>query len=133
MNITDISKLISLVLATSVAGERLITLIKTFVPSIVSPPGEIPDNSKIQKFRKISLMVLSYACCTLTAWLVGKLNPDNTPTNPDASWTLNFWFLGLLATGGSAFWTNLLGYVSAIKDVQKQAAANNKIKMDANQ
>jgi hypothetical protein len=133
MNITGLSKLITLILATSIAGERLVTLIKTFIPALVAPPGEVPDNSKAQKTRKIILMILAFACCTFTAWLIGEVNPTPVPKDPGTSFKLNFWLLGLLATGGSAFWTNLLGYVSAIKDVNKQHATQFKLKLASEQ
>jgi len=133
INITDISTLVSVILATSVAGERLVTLIKTFAPSLEGPPGEVPDGSINQKTRKIVLMVLSFICCTVTAYFVGLINYIPDPKVPATAFKLNFWLLGLLATGGSAFWTNLLGYISAIKDVHKQAAAETKRKTDIRQ
>lgn len=40
--------------------------------------------------------------------------------------------LGLLASGGSGFWTSILGYVNGLKDTQKTIAVNTKLRTAAN-
>ncbi|WP_073404524.1 hypothetical protein [Mucilaginibacter sp. OK098] len=41
------------------------------------------------------------------------------------------WLIGLLASGGSAFWTNVLGYLSGLKDLSAQKAFQAKFLNDA--
>jgi hypothetical protein len=59
----------------------------------------------------------------LTAWLASHTGTvaGLTPDKPQA-WVA----LGLLSSGGSAFWNSILTYVNKVKDVKKQEAEEKK-------
>jgi hypothetical protein len=131
MNITDITKLVSLILAVSIAGERLVTLIKTIFPSLVAPPATAQTDSSTGGIaKKVTLMFLAFLCCWLTAsFLHGTFS--QTPIDLGSIGQIPVFLLGLLASGGSAFWTNILGYVSALKDLNNQKAVQTKMAIQA--
>ncbi|MCD8739835.1 hypothetical protein LT679_04410 [Mucilaginibacter roseus] len=110
-----LTELITLVLAISLAGERLVAFIKTLIPWLAGNPNvNLPSNSKEEAVRKVTVMVIAFGCCWLTAYLVKQNAENDELTNmPDV-------FLGLLASGGSAFWTTMLGYTKAVRDIRIQ-------------
>lgn len=130
--ITDITKLVSLILGISLAGERLVTLIKTIFPHLAAPPasaGDRPDDSPSAIFKKVLLMVIAFLCCWLSAQLLFGIH--NLTVTIGTIGPIYVWFLGLLASAGSAFWTNILGYLSALKDLNNQKALQAKMAFDA--
>ncbi len=117
---TDIVKLISLILAVSIASERLVTLIKTIFPSLAAAPATgQPEKSTLGIVKKVLLMVIAFGCSSLTAYFLPQPITIGTVNIPVL-------IMGLLASGGSAFWTNVLGYVSALKDLNNQKAVQTK-------
>jgi hypothetical protein len=124
---TDIIKLISLILAVSIASDRLVTLIKTILPFLAAAPATgQPEKSIPGIIKKVLLMAIAFGCGWLTASFlpqpitIGKIDIP-VPV------------MGLLASGGSAFWTNVLGYVSGLKDLANQKAVQAKQAIAANQ
>lgn len=114
MNTTNLTQLVTLILATSVAGERLVTFLKTLIPWLASPP---PSTTPIKNdiARQVTVMIIAFLACWLTAEIA---NVDSILKPP---------ILGLLASGGSAFWTSILGYVKGIKDIKTQQGVQAKI------
>ncbi|PWK80180.1 hypothetical protein LX99_00644 [Mucilaginibacter oryzae] len=122
MDISAITKLISVILAISLASERLITLVKTNFSWLQEPPPTVPPvNDGKEKTRRSALMIIAF----IVSWVTARYS------NGEHGFFETFWLgkddthipvalIGLMASGGSAFWTNLLGYVSAVKDVNKQ-------------
>jgi hypothetical protein len=129
----DIIKLLTLVLGISVAGERLVTIIKSFTPWLPAPAGTGATgpvtNSDIAK--RIALIVISFGCCLLTTALFHKNAPSLSAFDMGTVGKISSWIVALMATGGSAFWTNLLGYFSALKDATNLQAAQSKQTVDA--
>ena len=128
----DITKLVTLILGISVAGDRLVTLVKSIFPQLAAPPAgtsDQPPESGKEIAKKVILMVIAFLCCLVTALLfpgckggvfkIGDLLP------------IDAWVIALLASGGSAFWTNILGYLSSLKDLKIQQAALAKYTNDA--
>jgi hypothetical protein len=116
MDLTELTKLVTLIMAISVAGERLVTFVKTLVPWLSSPQVTVPTNDSTKEIiRKVIVMVIAFLSCWLTAYLA---NTDSI---------IKPWLLGLLASGGSAFWTNILTYLKGVSDVKKQAGLQEKI------
>lgn len=123
----DITKFVTLILGISLSGERLVTLIKTFFPNLAAPPassGEFPADSATEITKKALLMVIAFLSCLLSAFLINKMTVDPiTIGSVDVPIVL----IALLASGGSAFWTNILGYVSSLKDLNSQKALQAKL------
>jgi len=117
MSAIDLTQNITLILSVSVAGERLVALVKTIVPWLNKPTDPItPTDDDTEKYRKIALMVIAFLCCWLTAYLL-PVKPEFTSTP----------LLGLLASGGSAFWTSLLGYTKAVSEIKVQNVIQEKV------
>lgn len=133
MDISVITKLISVILAVSLASERLVTIIKTNISWLQEPTPTVPPvNDRAEKIRRSVVMVVSF----LIAWVTAKYsNGDNSFFGVFKIGTYDTGIyvviIALMASGGSAFWTNLLGYVSAVKDVNTQKSQRETLKKQA--
>ncbi len=130
MDITLLTKLITIVLAVSLASERLVTLLKTTFPALASPtvaPGApVPPINGKERRRQIIVMAIAFLAAWLTASFLNKGTFD--PIGPYAlsgDFKIPIWVIGILASGGSAFWTSLLGYTRAVKDLSNQKVQAN--------
>lgn len=120
-----LSSLASLALAGSLAVERLVTIVKTFFPSLseVARPAWGESDERADMDRRLRVLLVTIFASQLTAFILasgdGSL-ADTVKIGPAQGipWPL----FGLLISGGSAFWTSIVSYASALKDVQKGAA-----------
>ena len=132
---TEITKLISIVLAISLASERLVTLIKTFFPSLASTTadpgtGVPPPVAGKEQRRQLLVMAIAFISAWLTASFCakgGNFDPFGSIDIGPPATLIPVWVFGLLASGGSAFWTSLLGYVKAVKGVNTQTFLQQKM------
>ncbi|AYL96221.1 hypothetical protein [Mucilaginibacter celer] len=122
MELTIIMKLISVVLAISLASERLVTFLKTIIPFLAGPqpPDVSAENSKTELIRKAIVMLIAFAVSWVGASFLdspanlwGHLSLDPNDMNKG----IPFFIIAIMASGGSAIWTNLLGFAKAIKDI----------------
>jgi hypothetical protein len=126
----NLTTIIGMILAVSLASERLVTMIKTLFP------GWLADEKKTEtleidlsadKWRRIVVMILAF----IASWGTSTLLTDGY--DPFGQVTINSdlkistFLLGLLASGGSAFWSNLLGYSKAVKDIRVQQKAKDSL------
>lgn len=118
MPLDNLSDLAAVLLAISLATERLVVIAKTVFPKLGEErppaPGESADEA--DRMRRLSVLGVAYVCALATAWLVAD------------GWTIEYgagkrvisiFGVALLASGGSAFWTQVVGFASAAKDVRK--------------
>lgn len=130
MNIDTLTSLVTLLLALSLATERLVTIIKTLFP------GTLADEKKTEaqeidlvsdKWRRFAVQIISFVCAWFTASFLAKdgFNPVGCVSigDEEANHCFPIWALGMLSTGGSAFWNNILGYTKAVKDIRVQRRA----------
>lgn len=128
MDIPTLTKLITLVLAISLAGERLVTLLKTSIPWLAGPTTTTPPaNDRSDIPRKVVVMLISIFSCILTAYFVAKGDGNDAAKTSKDLYGLPFQLIGLLASCGSAFWTNILGYLKAVSDIKSEQSAQEKI------
>ncbi|MDM2844201.1 hypothetical protein NMD21_19410 [Citrobacter portucalensis] len=117
-------KLISIIgvlISLSIASERLVEITKGFIPMLREP---LSDQASEHKRRSI-LQVLAVLSGIITAYLSKNIMPTDIvflTTN------MGLITLGLLASGGSAFWNAILTYMSNVKDIKRVEA--DKAKMD---
>jgi hypothetical protein len=120
MDINNISSIVTLLAALSVASERLVEIVKGLF-SFLS--AENPDATR-ERWRKTTLQILALVAGLLTAWLtkdtsaVKALIPDTT-----LAWIP----LGLLASGGSGFWNSIQTYLAKAKELKKAEVENKKV------
>ena len=119
-----LTAIVALILALSVASERLVEIIKGFIPFL---DKQISDNQKLEAIRRSCLQILAVISGIVTALLAKDYIP-NEIAGATQGWSIIG--LGLLASGGSGFWNSILSYVTKVKDIkkidfeQKRKAAN---------
>jgi hypothetical protein len=124
MGIEAISELVAVVLAISLATERLVVVIRTpqtifgLVPLGAWLNNENKEHPEQDGPRRLVMQLLSFLCALFTVgWLAaGPWNPLASISL--ASQTVPLWLLAVLATGGSSFWKNVLGYTKAVRDIR---------------
>ncbi|MGI4887197.1 MAG: hypothetical protein ACRYFR_19755 [Janthinobacterium lividum] len=116
-----LSNLLAVLIALSVAAERLVEIVKNLVPYLRTT--QTPANAEAR--RKLVLQLLAAAAGVATAFLAKELLP--TPLQNPRHLVL----LGLLASGGSGFWTSILGYVNNVKDIKKTKAVGTRVAVAA--
>lgn len=125
MDTANLSTLVSLLVALSVASERLVEIIKGLFPSL----NQENSDPKKEGWRKAALQFLAVLAGIITAVLAQPAIKDvvsagwSTPTGVVA--------LGLLASGGSGFWNSVLTYVTKVKDMKKMDAEEKKARFAA--
>jgi hypothetical protein len=124
MDLNNVSSIVALLAALSVASERLVEIIKGFIPPLNK---ENPDPAAEGR-RQAMLHVLAVIAGIATAWLASQTGAIKSviPDTPLA-WIV----VGLLASGGSGFWNSIQGYVNKAKDVKKAEAEGKKIETEA--
>ncbi len=138
MDITALSTLVTLILAVSLAAERLVAILKTAVPqlrsaennSLAAKAGEGKKDPGMagDRMRPLIVMGIAFAASWVTSAfltggdfnLFGKI-PFGSADNPAEIPVL---IMALLASGGSEFWKNILGYTKALRDIKIGDRAN---------
>lgn len=103
---------VSVVLALSVATERLVEILKGFIPNLDQPN----DDPKLEARRRSYLQILAVIGGILTAFLSREMILTEIAFLKTDFGVLS---LGLLASGGSGFWNAILTYVAQAKDLKK--------------
>ena len=115
MDPTHLTAIISLLIALSVAAERLVEIIKGFWPFLNTPQAD----AKWEGRRRAGLQLLAVGAGVLTAWLARGAIPTEL-VDVTSGWSVLA--LGLLASGGSGFWNAILTYFLKVKDIQAAEA-----------
>jgi len=121
--IEQLAALSTILLSISLATERLITIIKTIFPMLAD---EQKDSNGQVDYRKDKLRRLLVQCISfLAGWTTATfLSPHFDLINGHIKLTdtvsLHVVLVGFLSMGGSAFWSSILGYAKAVKDIRQQ-------------
>jgi hypothetical protein len=124
MGIEAISELVAVVLAISLATERLVLVIRTPQKFLwIIPLGQWLNNeNKVHPEqdgpRRLVVQMISFLCALFTVGWFAAGGWDPLASITIASQTVPLWLLAILATGGSSFWKNLLGYTKAVRDIR---------------
>jgi hypothetical protein len=111
MNALQLTDLVCLILALSVASERLVEIVKGWVPFLSHGHAD----PAIEGRRKSILQLLAVVAGVCTALLSAGYLPPGIGVST-AGWEIIV--LGLLASGGSGFWHAVLTYMAGLKDLQ---------------
>ena len=112
MDAAKLTAIVTLILALSVASERLVEIIKGFIPAL---DKAITNDEAAEARRRSYLQILAVLSGILTAFLAQDYIP-NAISDSLKSWSIIG--LGLLASGGSGFWNSILTYVTKMKDIK---------------
>jgi hypothetical protein len=112
MDATKLAAFVSLMIALSVATERLVEIIKGFFAYLSNAQ---PDE-RSERHRKSALQLLAVVAGIFTAWSSSSYIPAEI-AKPTETWQIIG--LGLLASGGSGFWNSIATYVLKLKDLKK--------------
>ena len=118
MNIELATAVVSVILALSVASERLVEIIKGLVPWLNVPASTEAEEGR----RRSALQFLAVVCAVLTAYLAGDYVKAVVTLPESISETWAVLGLGLLASGGSGLWNSVLTYLGKVKDIKKLEA-----------
>ncbi|MEP6622044.1 MAG: hypothetical protein ABJE47_22165 [bacterium] len=123
---TDVlSALLAFVSALSIASERAVAVMKTFIPWMRDEnPGSDTLKPGQEEGRRFAVFAVSYVCSLGICLVVsnGSTVVLVPATDAMAAHTISAFAVAFLAMGGSAFWAQVIGVLSAIKDVQKPKA-----------
>lgn len=120
---SDLTNVVAVLVALSVASERLVEILKGFVPYLNT---KLEEGSYEEGVRSSIVQMLAVISGILTAWLASGYLPDTLKiANLSSNW--NILGLGLLTSGGSGFWNSILTYVTKVKDIKKAEAKESAI------
>jgi hypothetical protein len=119
MGIEFFSSIVAMLVILSVASERLVEIIKGFVPFL---DIEQTDRKK-ESMRKALLHILAILAGIATALLAMEALATYVPNNLNK--TYGVVALGLLASGGSGLWNSILGYANEVKKLKKKDREKN--------
>ena len=117
MDTTQLAAIVGLLIALSVASERLVEIVKGAIP----PLNRENKDTRKEGWRRAVLQALAVVAGIVTAFLARPAIPAGVlPAEATGDWPIIA--LGLLASGGSGFWNSVLGYVGNVKDIKKLTA-----------
>lgn len=138
MSIDDLNALVAMLLAISLAAERLVTFAKNAWPEFLAfekknKAREIDLPS--DRWRRITVQLIGFAA----AWTCAAFLTTDAQWDPfgsmsfgiDETKNLPVWIIGALASSGSALWSNVLAFTSATKDLRKQMVADQGLDFEA--
>ena len=104
---------VQLLVALSIASERLVEIIKGFVPYLNDTKPDAKEEGK----RKAILQLLAIVSGIVTAFLAQSAIGDSFPAA--LSGPIGVFAIGLLVSGGSGFWNAILSYLLQVKNLKK--------------
>ena len=113
----DLEEFLMLILAISLASERLVEIIKGFFLPNLSL--ESPDDPKAEGRRRATICLISICTGIVSALLTGVARGDL-----DGQF-MPYLAAGILSSAGSAFWNSVVGYLGQLKKA-KQAEVHQK-------
>ena len=112
--IDSVSEIVTLLVALSIASERLVAIFKGFIPWL----EEQNSDKKKDGRRKAVLHIMAIISGIFTAFFAKPIISDalgELYSHPFALLAL-----GLLASGGSGFWNSFSSYILAVKNLRNQ-------------
>jgi len=118
MDITYLTKIVTLLVTLSVATERIVEVIKGWVPWL---NNQDVDPRK-EGFRQAILHLLAVGGGCATATLAAPVVKTTLGIGQMDSINGLVFLIGLCASGGSGFWNSILTYLLKVKDIKASTA-----------
>ncbi len=122
--------ILAYLIAMSLASERLVAILKTFVPTLSEEAKK--DNQEVDLIRDRNRRLVLQGFAILSSWITVGLSAPTiggdlpslgafAPFHPISfgTFSLPVILLAVLTSGGSALWNNVMGYTKAIKDTSQ--------------
>jgi hypothetical protein len=131
VDIEQLSTLVALLAALSVAAERLVDIVKNWFPArLAEEQKDAQGNVDVKKegLRKVQLQLLAIVASIITVILAWPVMAGSVPGAPSGAWwtssegRLIVVAAGILVSGGSGFWNKIVGYVGAVRDLKTEDA-----------
>lgn len=120
MPLDNLSEFSTLLVAVSLATERLVVIVKTIFPRLGMHPAAAGESEDVlDRNRRLTVLGVAYVSALLTTWIIAD---GWTITYGTAGRSISIFGIALLACGGSAFWTQVVGFASAAKDARQIAS-----------
>ncbi len=130
MKIDDLSEMAATLAAISLASERLVTIAKTIFPVWLADEKKT-DAQEVDliadKARRLTVLGIAF----VSAWFTAAMLTEETglmkfvgDIKIGNDLYINAVIVGLLGSGGSSLWNNVLGYTKAVKEVQTLRKTN---------
>lgn len=117
----------TMLLAISLATERLVTVMKTLLPKWLNEErtDSLGHESPVaDRWRRFVVQLISFLAAWLTASFLREVDSGRWPFGGikiiEGQPLMPVIVVALLSMGGSAFWNNILGYSKAVKDIRVQ-------------
>jgi membrane glycosyltransferase len=107
-----LTAVVSLLVALSVAAERLVEIVKGMIPRLNLEHAD----PKTEAWRRCCLQLMAILAGIVTVYLSRRAIPAGLVNLDDVA---GVFALGLLASGGSGFWNSILTYVAKVKEVKE--------------
>ncbi len=120
MSLERLWLVVAVLAALSVASERLVEIVKGFLPALQKPPEGAPPGRLREPLRRALVHLLTVVSGMVVALLAAPAIPEEvlrTPRDP-----LGIVAIGLLTSGGSGFWNSILGYLEGVKGLRREVA-----------
>ena len=117
MDTTHLTAVVSLLIALSIATERLVEIVKGVIPAL----NRTAATARGEEVRRALVQGLAVGAGMLTAWLARDSVPSDFIRGADSPGGIIV--LGLLASGGSGFWNSILTYLLGVKNLKTAEAA----------
>jgi len=139
MSIDSLTEVVAILFAISLASERFVTSLKSMFPKWLEDEKKTEAQEVdlvADRNRRVAVQLISF----FAAWFAAGFMAQGTAELPvDSSHAhlhlfgnvffasskvkIPAFIVGLLGSGGSSFWNNILGYTKAVKDIQIQERA----------
>ena len=118
----DLQDVAAATLAGSLAMERLVVIFKTMFPWLAEAKVALPGESEIRidQRRRLSVLAITVIASLITAYFIADSSMGWDRVVVIGGQRLWFPIFGLMISGGSAFWSSIVGFASAAKDVRTQ-------------
>jgi hypothetical protein len=119
----DIESTIAIILVLSIASERMVEIVKNFIPWLSIETTDMKQEGR----RRGCLHAMAVVAGIVTAFLGMDYFPKELmTTGTEGMRSVHVLGLGLLASGGSGFWNAILTYFVKLKDVKGAEAVEAK-------
>jgi len=130
----NLSAFVATVLAVSLSTERLVAVVKTAFPVWMAAEKKT-NSSEVDlvgdRWRRLRVQLVAFVSAWVASAAVAELHFFGSITIGTGPMRIPVIVLALLSMGGSAFWSSVVNYASAAKDIQQQTRATSGLAFQA--